>query len=258
MINGVLISPGGNNTAIVTTPIPRSEQKSISLLILEKYTDVEQVAFCEDEGNYLQMAGSEFCCNAARAFGFLKLKGNNGLTTFRMSGTDQTVSVRVKSSNSEVEIPVNMSLGEAMKSFSNGSFMVHLKGITHFVITETSDLFRKNAGKEYADKILQRFNLKDEIASSVSFLSNTNGIEPYVFVKNINTLYAETACGSGSLACAMVHSWQIKKSIQNLKIRQPSGADLVVSVSLLNDYFGHAFVGGTVKILNSELCIHNT
>jgi diaminopimelate epimerase len=255
VIKGVLIYPSGNSTAIVTSFVPREKQKEVSLKILDKYKEVEQVGFCEEDGNYLQMVGGEFCCNAARSFGFLKLKGKDGEATFNMSGTSERVLVSVKNSRSKIEIPININFDKAVTKISEGSFKVNMSGITHLIITEKSKIFKENAGKKYADDILEEFNLKKEIASSVSFLNNDNKFEPYVFVRDINTLYAETACGSGSLACAIMYSWLNNTSTRDLMILQPSGSNLIVSAFLQNNHFVNGSVDGDIKILDNNLYI---
>ena len=54
--------------------------------------------------------------------------------------------------------------------------------------------------------------LKEE-AAGVMFIERKNGkiiLSPVVFVKEINTLFYETACGSGSVAVGIYESFKNK------------------------------------------------
>lgn len=69
-------------------------------------------------------------------------------------------------------------------------------------------------------------------------------IYPIIWVKTIDTLFYETACGSGSLAVAIY-----KNSVQNItnfEIIQPSGYSINVSLNVYLDYIKEAVVSGEI------------
>ena len=68
----------------------------------------------------------------------------------------------------------------------------------------------------------------DDKAVGVIFLSKNNEMKPFVWVKDVDTFYEETACGSGSISSALA----IQKS-QNKKyyIKQPSGVVFEIKLS---------------------------
>src|SRR6266478_8252681 len=93
----VIANPSGNVTAIVLDETPREKMHDVGLTIQSAYPSVEQVLFVERKGNAVhgQMAGGEFCGNAARALGFLLAKGRDGDYTFTMSGTAEPVTAKI-------------------------------------------------------------------------------------------------------------------------------------------------------------------
>ncbi|MDR0423314.1 MAG: hypothetical protein LBH46_01855 [Rickettsiales bacterium] len=251
MINYTLISPSGNDTIIVNSPVSRDEQREISLLLLDKHKNAEQVGFLEQGGKRLQMAGGEFCCNASRAFGFFLLEGRDGKVEFEVSGTTFPVICEVKNEKSKIKLDVNLSFNDLIEE-KDGATLVKLDGIVHLVIENTSLLY-KDADKDYANFLLEEFGLKREIASGILFVDE-NKLTPFVYVKKINTLYAETACGSGSIATAIYKTYKNYKTTNNIfNLRQPSGQSLEISLIIENNFVESAFVDGKVKILENGM-----
>ena len=74
-------------------------------------------------------------------------------------------------------------------------------------------------------------------------------LSPFVYVKSIDTFYAETACGSGSVAVGLVTAKRQGKSVNNAEIRQPSGHSIFVDVDFTNGFFEKASIEGRVEIL---------
>ena len=74
-------------------------------------------------------------------------------------------------------------------------------------------------------------------------------LEPFVYVRDVETLFYETGCGSGSTSIGLLIAKQSGKSISNLKITQPSGMDLIVSVDRDEKLFKSASVDGPIEIL---------
>lgn len=69
-------------------------------------------------------------------------------------------------------------------------------------------------------------------------------INPVIWVKTIDTLYYETACGSGSLATAI---YQNKiEGCTNLEIVQPSGYSIFIRLKKEKEEIQKAVVEGKV------------
>ena len=69
-------------------------------------------------------------------------------------------------------------------------------------------------------------------------------INPIVWVKKINTLYYETACGSGSIATAIYKN--IFNNQKEFKIIQPSGYYINIELDFINNYMKKIIVSGKV------------
>ena len=55
---------------------------------------------------------------------------------------------------------------------------------------------------------------------------------PVVYVKSIDTLFLETACGSGTTALGLVEAKKTGKNLDELVIEQYSGMPIYVSVNI--------------------------
>lgn len=56
----------------------------------------------------------------------------------------------------------------------------------------------------------------------IEYIDNKIQLTPIVYVRDINTLFYETACGSGTTAVGIYQSFKNGKSV-NLEVVQPSG-----------------------------------
>lgn len=73
-------------------------------------------------------------------------------------------------------------------------------------------------------------------------------INPIIWVKTIDTLYYETACGSGSLATAIYKCYV--EGTENLEILQPSGYSININLDKQQDFIKRAVVLG--KVIEEE------
>lgn len=240
------VRPGGNDTAIVWDQIPRKEQSFVANRILKNYQSIEQVMFAElvsaIERQPLyrgQMAGGEFCGNASRALGFLLLEGQDGVIQFPVSGVDRSVQVICSGGGAEIEIPVNQNFS-CVDPIGNGDYIVYLNGIVHYVMSQDTALGKDiraepsvGRRKDMAFQFLQSVGLTDYNAAGLMILSSSENavyqLDPYVYVRDTQTLYHETACGSGSAAVGMVFAISSGQSVF-IDLKQPSQSFLRVNV----------------------------
>lgn len=238
----VIANPSGNITAIVLDQTPREKMHDVGLTIQSAYPNVEQVLFVERMNNAVhgQMAGGEFCGNAARALGFFLANGKDGDHTFTMSGTDEPVTAKI--SGSQATLVTLMAVNRTSTDFYDAKVdVVDLEGITHAVMTSRHPLykfFKENAAKpnrwQTVVHALEDLEIKDKPASGL-ILAERNGssltITPYVYVSANNTLYPEQACASGSIAAAFA-TCSSQCLALGISIAQPSGESLLVSLKL--------------------------
>ena len=132
-----------------------------------------------------------------------------------------------------------------------GIYQVRMNGMVSIVIQENvakQYLKEKTKLKEFAVKFIEKYNLRNEEAVGVMFLEKDEKlkIHPVVWVRDINTLYYETGCGSGSTATAMVEAFLTNKN-QKIKIVQPSGLSIVAEITIENKHVIKAVISGKVK-----------
>jgi histidine racemase len=259
-----IIRPGGNDTAIVWDYVTRSEQGPLSLDIQQLIPSIEQVMFVEDEEWTTkargQMAGGEFCGNATRSLGYLLLDGRDGGIEFEVSGASRPLYVLSKNGSAKAEIPILNNMDCIIPLGDRGEFVAHLEGIS-FIVTYDDLPYGQfvSSGRDIAERkervreTLKALNLADKAASGMLIVSREeNGdlsLMPYVYVRDTNTLYFESACGSGSTAIGLVLAKQTGKSIINQKIIQPSGMPLYVTVQRDQNSFLGATVDGPIEVL---------
>jgi len=254
--------PGGNDTAIVWDQVSREQQGPLSKKIQATYPGIEQVMFVEDAGNGVkrgQMAGGELCGNATRSLGYLLLEGKDGEIALDVSGANEPMTVLVSNGMAQTSLPVKEDLNSAQQDGNN--YIVHLDGIS-FVITSSKDEMGQkilSAQGEDAQKavVMDILNnngfAKDYPASGIMVAEPQEDgsfkMEPFVYVRDTGTLYYETGCGSGSTSVGVMVAKETGLPVDKLKITQPSGMDLLVSIDRDSNSFKGALVNGPIEIV---------
>ncbi len=102
--------------------------------------------------------------------------------------------------------------------------------------------------KQEMKKWMQKNIQTKEKAIGVMIPENVEGtlkINPMVWVKEIDTMFYETACGSGSLATAI---WQFAKTKKKkTNVMQPSGYTISIELQTKKDEIKKAMISGVVK-----------
>ncbi|MDX9888899.1 MAG: hypothetical protein RBS51_06510 [Anaerovoracaceae bacterium] len=229
-IEWIRINPAGNITCLVTTKVARELYMEVANQILSlPGKDFEQVGFIIDDVT-MEMAGLEFCGNASRAFALWSAKkrgllGQHNILV-RVSGIEKPLEVFVDTQNNFTR--AFMPLPEKMELIPKGTIMdcpqilkVDLGGIIHFVVLDLP----------YSDSI---FNLIKDFGMShfqppalgVMFVdSQTFDMIPIVYVKEVDTIYHEGSCGSGTLAAliALEEKLSLGEEVFRCNLSQPRG-----------------------------------
>ena len=95
-------------------------------------------------------------------------------------------------------------------------------------------------------EIMRSFDTPEN-ALGIILLEKENGktkINPIIWVKTIDTLYYESACGSGSLATAIYKSYI--EEIDVLEVLQPSGYTTNINLIKNKEYIQNAIISGKV------------
>lgn len=246
--------PGGNATALVFDAENNLQfRKTINDTIMKTLPYIEQVGFLtSDIGNpELSMAGGEFCGNATRCAAWHFLNGIPGELSLKVSGVNKRLNAGVTKENEAwAEMPVNNNLTD-IKEISDGFFLVEMEGISHIVITpEQSQKYLGQANLKISGKeILSSYQLLNIPAAGVIFTEKETSaykIHPCVYVSAINTLFYETACGSGTIATGLVIAMLRGKSIE-VPIVQPSSKIITAIVCCCGSTVTKAIISGKIE-----------
>ena len=253
-ISYYIYSPCGNDTALVQGIHYSNEiKKTINDKIMELNSNVEQVGFVEkSQGCQLIMAGGEFCGNATRSAAYFFLEGDMGQLKIKVSGVDDFIDAGIdKETKAWCRFPIYVG-NDVVTLLEPGIHKVKMNGIIHIVIDENvAQEYIKNIDniKPNAMNLIRKFNIYEADAVGVMFLEKMEQrikIHPVVWVKSIDTLFYETACGSGSVAIGILKSLS-ENSSQALEVLQPSGQVIETTISLKDMQLVDAIISGMIN-----------
>ncbi len=252
-----LFSPCGNDTALVEgTDIDEQTKKILNDRIMNIHPNIEQVGFIGLDKYKLKMAGGEFCGNATRCAAYYYLKGKSGEIKIDISNNMIIKAGVNEEGKAWSQIPLYTGK-DFIRVVDNGIYEIIMSGIKYIILEkEISKLYlldKKNL-KSSAMNILKKYNIKESEAIGVIFLEQINEkikIHPVVWVKKINTLFYETACGSGTTAVAILEA--VKNNCnQKIDIIQPSNQDITAKIILNKGKIENACILGNIK---SDNCV---
>lgn len=228
-----IFNPGGNLTALVfDNHYNKTQRKNINDVILKKHKCVEQVGFISNNNLKLQMAGGEFCGNATRCAVKYYLDNNfQRECLIKVSGIKEKLLAGIDNEN---KVWVDVPIKSVYKSNLAGINIVEIEGITHIVLNEEQSkkyLNNKEKLKDYAKEMISKIKINDK-AIGVLFTEIKDKfikLYPIIWVKDIDTFFYETACGSGTVAVGAC-------STENeIAVLQPSGYEITTKKLLKNE-----------------------
>jgi diaminopimelate epimerase len=239
----VTADPAGNTTVFVLTPVPGGERAALSrALLVDPSLKAEQLGFVippdhEDSLWRLEMAGGEFCGNAARSFGLFVAR-ESGLSgkqdmRFAFSGAAAPVRVHVDTGAETAEAEIPRPLEEGTFAFEGLQLPVYVfEGITHLIAEDVppDEPWARSLMRRYTETCrppdachpLDACHPSD--ALGVLFYDTRNCfMRPAVWVRAVDSFVFESSCGSGSAALGI---WLAKNSPDGedrYKLAQPGG-----------------------------------
>ena len=255
-----ILNPSGNITALVTKDVQREKYKEIANEIMANDPNIEQVVFLKKYSNSifrLEMAGLEFCGNASRAFAcFLVKERYINAEKFEISVTgydgliECDVEIRGKDYFSTIDLkflkPINDFIEN--KTLNNQEIsVVHLPGISHIFLDQKKFRFDEDSCLKEAKKIIQQLNLTQLPAVGVIWFSD-NQINPVVYVKDIDSLFYEDSCGSGSISYGIYHVYlKNRDGLFNFDVVQKNKEVVKVTIELRDKIITSAKLYGQTK-----------
>ena len=272
------VSPGGNMTILIWSKVNRKDYAKIANILMDctYHLGAEQVGYVESAKSskaiaHLQMMGGEFCGNATRSLAFMLVKRKfpninikNNIAKFYLtvSGVTKPLEVEVKCDDNhepisaKVEMPIYSDINSVCKK--NNLDLVSLEGISHIILDNKKVPFNKNNYKKDFINFRDKLNLQDKEAVGVMWKNIENDgsitMEPVVWVKETNSYYYETSCGSGTIALALSMAKEGSSDYQEFKIYQPSGKYITAIVEKNEYQFVKAYIEGEVDIIAEGYC----
>lgn len=280
-------SPSGNMTILVPdcSYTPHERARLAALLMRPDHVGAEQVGYVDTAEPLprLEMMGGELCVNACRAmaallhaedllsdaaapqgfalpaeaadahdhttsawrYGLLAASGVARPLVVRARTVDQGAGLAARY---EAAVCLPLAVPPVSEPVAPGMWLVRLPGIAHLILDAALHPVPED-WKNAAAGLRRRFNLEHEDAVGCLWLHTgpPAAVTPVVWVRATNDSQLETACGSGSLACA-VH---VLHGQGTLAMRQPGGDTLSVSLCPA----AHGQVGLYAWISGSAQCV---
>lgn len=203
---------GGNSTALVL-----DEQPDMAI-VRSLLRSVEQVGFFDDRSRVLTMMGGEFCLNASLAACLLA------------DGPITCAGVEVDGKTAGTFVTARVSLPYVLRPES----CVIFEGIGFMVKRQPSESTSTESFAALCDKF--------QVPAFGVVVLEDDHISPTVFVKEVGVAVQESACGSGSVATAIVTGMR--------RIIQPTGKVITVQRSEMSSFL----VGAEV----TEFALHHS
>jgi len=233
----LVADPAKNITVFVLDSVENAAERTAlaRAILADKSLAAEQVGFVVPPGTgrgiwHLEMAGGEFCGNAARSFG-LFVAGKQGLKEranvfVSVSGANGPVDVDVDAEKSEAaaEMPKPHAV-ETLDYEGHTLALIIFEGITHVIapgLVAKSEAFY--AIKSLAERKLSQLGGKLPSAIGVMFYNMADVFMiPAVYVRSTDSLVFESSCGSGSAALGLWLSRELTDGSVRYAVAQPGG-----------------------------------
>lgn len=250
--------PSGNTTAVIFDQLLSNNRKMLNDDIMQTWKitnsdrpEVEQCCFVTlpsspEAVGRVEMFGGEFCGNATRSAIWLITKGQDYEGKIEVSGVEKPLAFRVLDGDVSVEMPLpeNKIL---VQSVAEGS-LVQLDGISQFVVTSPEN---GQTPRQMLTDLLtpNKYDLCNQPAVGVSYYDRTSRRAEFcVWVKEVDTIFDETACGSGTSAIGIATATETEQSV-DLDVVQPSGEVIRTQAAYAEDQVTESFIAGKVDIL---------
>lgn len=210
IINLCVAYPSGNTTAVIFEDLSSSDLKELNLSIMKAWKikfphlhEIEQCCFIKSPINpkaiaRIEMFGGKFCGNGARSALFLIARGRDCRGFVEVSGTSRLLEFIISSNRVTLELPFLNA-----RHVEEG-ILIYFEGIVHLVVID-----KKIITRDLLIRLLNenKYQLKDYPAVGVIFFDQKTSLATYsVWINGVDTIFDETACGSGTGAIGIALS----------------------------------------------------
>ena len=262
----LVADPAGNITVFVLEAIEKAEDRAAlaRAILAEKNLGAEQVGFVFPPGSksplwHLEMAGGEFCGNAARCFGLYaaRLQGLKGKAELFVSVSGAETPLRVEAdlekSRARAEMPKPL-LIETIDYKGRPLPLFIFEGISHVIAPglkpdRESFLAIKLLTESKLKGLFARGNGPGSFAALGVMFFDTGAcyLHPAVHVSSTDTLVFESSCGSGAAAIGLWLCREMRDGARKFTITQPGGL-IETEVIKKSGEISSVTIGGEVKL----------
>lgn len=250
--------PSGNTTAVVFDQFLDGNRKKLNERVMQTWKalqpeqpEIEQCCFVTLPRNpeavaRVEMFGGEFCGNATRSVAWLITKGRDYSGLIEVSGVGRPLKFNVKDDQVTVEMPLPEE-GKLVQPVTEGS-LVQLDGITQLVVTEPKN---GQNPRQLLTNLLRtnKYGLANQPAVGVTYYNQSSGKAEFcVRVNAVDTIFDETACGSGTCAIGVAESTKTQQPVK-LNVVQPSGENIRTETEYTDGAVNKSFISGKVVVL---------
>jgi diaminopimelate epimerase len=253
----VRADPAGNITIFVLTPVAGREARIQAARALLQAADLraEQVGFVmpppDGSGRWrLEMAGGEFCGNAARSFG-LWVAAQTGLTgrhtlPIEASGQAEPLPVRVDTAAGTAEVAIPGPEAETALTCGDRQFPVYrFAGITHIIAGDVEP------DEALLPPLIKRLDAEaghpPDALGLMFYDTRKRFMRPLVWVRAAGSTVFESSCGSGSAALGVWAARHTRDGEARMELAQPGGV-ITVRVVKRAGRVRRIFIGGRVGL----------
>jgi diaminopimelate epimerase len=162
-----------------------------------------------------------------------------------VSGVDRPLIFNVREKEVRLEMPLPQG-GELVRRVSEG-WLVQLDGIAQLVTKPEPEQTPRQLLESLFDS--NKYQLTEQPAVGVSVYDEASKQAAFcVWVKEVDTTFDETACGSGTCAIGVAQAWETGRST-TLDVIQPSGEVIRTEASYGPGGVNGSFIAGGVKML---------
>ena len=259
----IKLSPTGNITVLVTSPVPRHMQGDLAAWLLdESRVGGEQVGYVEPASSpgaacRLQMMGGEFCGNASMSLGAALARRRNlpdgaGMNVqLEVSGCDHNVNCAIRRTGDswlgEVDMPLPTRVESVLLPVDGGAAeaaLVEMPGITHLIIDGAVC-----PGEERLRRLLPLWNdkIRADALGALRWDGEKSFMDPLVYVPASGTIVREHGCGSGSAAVAALKAYNAGGA-RRVAVSQPGGV-ITAEADCASGAWRRLTISGTVTVL---------
>ncbi|HSW99498.1 MAG TPA: GNAT family N-acetyltransferase [Patescibacteria group bacterium] len=241
-----IVYPSGNTTAVVFDQMLGADREDLNSRVMSAWKDregsqseIEQCCFVtlpenEEAVARVEMFGGEFCGNATRSVIQLITEGKDYQGMIEVSGVDKPLNFNVSNGVIAVEMPLPAD-GNLATQVAEGT-LIQLDGIAQLVVTDVT-MQQNRTPRELLNDLLElnSYGLAEQPAVGVTYYDRaTKNAEFGVWVKEVNTVFDETACGSGTCAVGVTLALDTKQN-QKAEVIQPSGESITTEAAFDNE-----------------------